>query len=858
MCLRRLVQHTAGFPAVLRERDRVCKLAGLTVRYQSTKTAPQLPRMDYQDAIYTLNTLQTNASALEQVRKERSHPQAQLQAMRSYLERASLTDEALDHLNIIHVTGTKGKGSTCAFTERILRGYGFRTGFYSSPHLVQVRERIRINGQPIGKDLFTKYFWQVYRQLDETKDAHGGAMPAYFRFLTILAFHIFLQEKPGVPAFTVKQPEDAMAVLRDRAKEIKCPLWVCPELERYQTEPLCLGLAGQHQRLNASLALQLNKSFPTTNLENSSLPRASSFKLSPFMVKGLAETEWPGRNQTLKHGALTYFLDGAHTMRSMQACVQWFREAAAQHERNASGPVARVLLFNATGERDSAAMLKLLVPCRFDFAVFCPNITEAIDSCNADQQNFNVSVENMLTRCLDNESSWHLHTGRGGRPGTELHIARGLLPAPERRADSLVFPCILSALQWIAQGRDSVLGDAAGNAPAAKPSAAARAGPLREAAHIHVLVTGSLHLVGGVLKHLDPESSNSPHLVQIRERIRINGQPIGKELFAKYFFEVFGRLEKTKDAHKGTMPSYFGFLTILAFHVFLEEKPGVPAFTVRQPGDALAVLHDRAKEIQCPLWVCPPLEDYQAGGGPLNLSLTGQHQRLNASLALQLSSTWLQKKSELGLADTHWPGRGQTLKRGAVTYFLDGAHTMLSIQACVRWFEEATAQHERNTSGSTARVLLFTVTGQRDSAPMLKLLLPCGFDFAVFCPIIPDATAPFTTDQMKTNEPVEDMLARCSYSEESWRLHSGQGAQGGLLVTPEKKADTLIFPCILSALQWITQGRDSVLEANHVFPAEPSITAKAAPLREATSIHVLVTGSLYLVGGVLKHLHPLP
>lgn len=39
----------------------------------------------------------------------------------------------------------------------------------SSPHLVQVRERIRINGQPIGKELFTKYFWQVYGRLDETK-----------------------------------------------------------------------------------------------------------------------------------------------------------------------------------------------------------------------------------------------------------------------------------------------------------------------------------------------------------------------------------------------------------------------------------------------------------------------------------------------------------------------------------------------------------------------------------------------------------------------------------------------------------------------------------------------------------------
>lgn len=53
------------------------------------------------------------------------------------------------------------------------------------------------------------------------------------------------------------------------------------------------------------------------------------------VVSGLADTEWPGRNQTLKHGAVTYFLDGAHTMRSMQACVHWFREAAVQHERNA-------------------------------------------------------------------------------------------------------------------------------------------------------------------------------------------------------------------------------------------------------------------------------------------------------------------------------------------------------------------------------------------------------------------------------------------------------------------------------------------------------------------------------------------
>ncbi|XP_052391899.1 folylpolyglutamate synthase, mitochondrial isoform X2 [Carassius gibelio] len=546
------------------------KVTELSVRLSSTKAAPRLRRMDYQDAVCTLNTLQTNASALEQVKRERGHPQLQLQAMRGFLQRAGLKVDELDRLNIIHVTGTKGKGSTCAFTEQILRNYGFRTGFYSSPHLVQVRERIRINGQPIGKELFTKYFWQVYCRLEETKDAHCGSMPAYFRFLTILAFHIFLQEKvdlavfevgiggaydctniirrpwvcgvsslgidhtsilgdtiekiawqkggifkPGVPAFTVKQPDGPMKVLQERAEEIGCSLSVCPDLEEYQSEAsLRLGLAGHHQRSNASLALQLSHTWlqrhfltdpvSSSPVEFSGVSPAQAFHPSPAMIKGLAETEWPGRNQTLKHGPVTYFLDGAHTTRSMQACVCWFSEIAPQHERNAGGSVVRVLLFNATGERDCAAMLKLLVPCLFDFAVFCPNITEAIATCNADQQNFNVSVENMLTRCLDNQQSWRVLNGQGEKPEAELLIGGGLPLVAERHSHTLVFPCILSALQWISQGRDSVLSDPNKCVIPVKPSINAKAAPLREAVNIHVLITGSLHLVGGALKHLDP------------------------------------------------------------------------------------------------------------------------------------------------------------------------------------------------------------------------------------------------------------------------------------------------------------------------------------------------------------------
>ena len=67
---------------------------------------------------------------------------------------------------------------------------------YSSPHLVEVRERIRIDGKPLTKSKFVDYFQPIYSQFEKTKPEDGVfAMPNYYQFLTLFAYHVFLEER---------------------------------------------------------------------------------------------------------------------------------------------------------------------------------------------------------------------------------------------------------------------------------------------------------------------------------------------------------------------------------------------------------------------------------------------------------------------------------------------------------------------------------------------------------------------------------------------------------------------------------------------------------------------------------------
>lgn len=135
--------------------------------------------------------------------------------MNDYLRRIGYVPDDLDKLNVVHITGTKGKGSTSAFTERILRTHlPGRVGLYTSPHLCAVRERIRIDGVPVGEEVFARYFFEVWERFEadqkvstrereflglacqadvkQTLTPLTPVFPIYFRLLTLLAFHTFL------------------------------------------------------------------------------------------------------------------------------------------------------------------------------------------------------------------------------------------------------------------------------------------------------------------------------------------------------------------------------------------------------------------------------------------------------------------------------------------------------------------------------------------------------------------------------------------------------------------------------------------------------------------------------------------
>ena len=110
-----------------------------------------------------------------------------LEHTRQFLRR--LGDPGMDR-KIIHVAGTNGKGSVCAYIQAILEAEGKKTGFFTSPHLVCINERIQIGRKPIHDDEFYEVFSQVYDVVKKMEE-EGIAHPSYFEFLFGMGMQAF-------------------------------------------------------------------------------------------------------------------------------------------------------------------------------------------------------------------------------------------------------------------------------------------------------------------------------------------------------------------------------------------------------------------------------------------------------------------------------------------------------------------------------------------------------------------------------------------------------------------------------------------------------------------------------------------
>lgn len=121
---------------------------------------------------------------------ERRAPEAgelKLDRMRELLSRLG---DPHDKLRTVHVTGSKGKGSTCAMLASVLRHAGYRVGLFTSPHLTDVRERIQVDGELIPRDDLATLLTEMRPQVDAM--AAAGNSPTFFEVATALGFVHFL------------------------------------------------------------------------------------------------------------------------------------------------------------------------------------------------------------------------------------------------------------------------------------------------------------------------------------------------------------------------------------------------------------------------------------------------------------------------------------------------------------------------------------------------------------------------------------------------------------------------------------------------------------------------------------------
>ncbi len=309
----------------------------------------------------------------------------------------------------LHIGGTNGKGSTAAVAAAILQAAGYRVGLYTSPHLVDFRERIRVNGEPIGETQVAELTERI-REL-----VQADCSPTFFEFTTAMAFQHFADAevdvavlevgmggrydatniveplvtvittvaldheeylgrtvdtiasekagivKPGVPLIVGSVPAEAFAVIevvasqrrasvsrlnRDFKVEGESPAGFRYEGVASRYDQLACPLEGRHQLDNAACALAMIEAAAVRGLPVS----------EPAIRAGLRSVRWEGRLEVIEREP-PVLVDGAHNPSAAEALAEYLSRYRRQH------PGSRVILvLGMMRDKDHRGFLARLLP----------------------------------------------------------------------------------------------------------------------------------------------------------------------------------------------------------------------------------------------------------------------------------------------------------------------------------------------------------------------------------------------------------------------------------------------------------------------------------------------------------------
>ncbi|MGD0667531.1 MAG: folylpolyglutamate synthase/dihydrofolate synthase family protein [Bryobacteraceae bacterium] len=345
------------------------------------------------------------------------------------LERIRTVLEALgnpqDRLSIVHVAGTNGKGSTCSMIASGFRAAGLRTGLYTSPHLAEPTERIRIDGRPVSAERFAAAFDRVHATVEqllarEAIDLHT----TYFETVTAMAFVIFAEEgvervvlevglggrldatnvvqpslavitpidfdhesflgrsiesiaaekagilKPGIPAVFARQRQEAARVLDRRAAELGIPV---TRAVNSPVQHLSLDARGSRFELSGDppLAIRcpLAGEHQTENAVTAALALLARGVDHRSIEAGIAAAVWPGRLEHVRERP-TIILDGAHNPAAARALAAYIARFYAR---------ARLrLIFGIMRDKAAAEIAGILFPLAWQVIVTAPRQSRAL------------------------------------------------------------------------------------------------------------------------------------------------------------------------------------------------------------------------------------------------------------------------------------------------------------------------------------------------------------------------------------------------------------------------------------------------------------------------------------------------